>query len=92
MTSHTESVLCAIGIEDDYERDVAIIDIPNAFVPAELTISGRSLFVTMETRCRFADIVVKIAPDVYDIYLERRRTAIACCVSNHQGLVWFHER
>ena len=31
-TSHTESVFCTIGIEAEQNRDVAVIDIPNAFV------------------------------------------------------------
>ena len=40
-TSHTKSVFFTIGIESEEGRDVAIIDIPNAFVQSNLAINGK---------------------------------------------------
>ena len=64
-TSHTESVFCTIGIEEEEERDVAITDIANAFVQTDLAINGKPVFVLMAIRGTLADMLVKIAPEVY---------------------------
>ena len=70
-TSHTESVFCTIGIEAEEERDVAVVDIPNAFVQTDLAIDGKPVFVLMAIRGRLADMLVSIAPDVYGPYLTK---------------------
>ena len=70
-TSHTESVFCTIGIEAEEERDVAITDISNAFVQTDLALNGKPVFVLMAIRGVLADMLVKIAPEVYGPYLTK---------------------
>ena len=70
-TSHTESVFCTVGIEAEEERDVAITDISNAFVQTDLAINGKPVFVLMAIRGTLADMLVKIAPEVYGPYLTK---------------------
>ena len=70
-TSHTESVFCTIGIEAEEERDVAITDISNAFVQTDLALNGKPVFVLMAIRGVLANMLVKIAPEVYGHYLTK---------------------
>jgi hypothetical protein len=45
------------------EREVAIVDIPNAFIQTEVTDKNKRVIVSI---CgMLVDILVKIAPDVY---------------------------
>ena len=59
----TESVIltCMIGAME--EREVTIVDIPNAFIQNEVTDQNKRVIVRI--RGMLVDILVKIAPDVY---------------------------
>ena len=70
-TSHTESVFCTFGIDAEEERDVAVVDIPNAFVQTDLAVDGKPVFVLMAIRGRLADTLVSIAPEVYGPYVAK---------------------
>ena len=72
-TSHTESVFCTFCIDAEEERDVAVVDIPNAFVQTDLAFYGKPVFVLMVVRGRLADMLVSIPPDVYGPYVTKDR-------------------
>ena len=49
-------------------RDVAVVDIPNAFVQTDLVKNGKAVKIIMVIRGKLADILIKIAPEVYGKY------------------------
>jgi hypothetical protein len=68
-TIATEYVLlsCIIGAEE--ERDVAVVDIPNAFVQTHVEKENYMVFIKI--RGILVDILVGIAPDVYKSYVSK---------------------
>jgi hypothetical protein len=59
----TKSVILTSMINTIEEREVAIVDIPNAFIQTEVTDENKQVIVCI---CNMlVDILVKIAPDVY---------------------------
>jgi len=66
-TVATESVLLTCIIDAEEERDVAVIDIPNAFI--QTRIEDESDMATIKLRGVLVDILVDIAPDVYKDYV-----------------------
>ena len=46
-------------------RDVAVVDIPNAFVQTDLIKNEKPVEIIMVIRGRLADLLIEIAPDVY---------------------------
>jgi hypothetical protein len=57
--------LCIINAEQG--RDVAVIDIPNAFIQTQVEDEGDMAII--EIRGVLVEILVKIAPDVYKSYV-----------------------
>ena len=63
QTVTTEEVLLSCIIDAEKERDVAVIDIPNAFIQKQVEYENYMEFINI---CKFlVDILVEIAPDVY---------------------------
>ena len=60
-----QSVFLTCGIEAHEGRDVAIVDIPNAFIQTEH--SGE--MVIMKIKGELAEILVKVCPELYGDYL-----------------------
>jgi hypothetical protein len=65
-TVATESVLLSCIIDAEEERDVAVIDIPNAFV--QTRVEDEKDMAIIKLRGVLVDILVEIAPDVYKPY------------------------
>jgi hypothetical protein len=65
-TVTTESVLLSCIIDAEEERDVAVIDIPNAFIQTRVEDEKDMAFIKL--RGVLVDILVEIAPDVYEKY------------------------
>jgi hypothetical protein len=61
-----ESVLLSCIIDAEEEREVAVTDIPNAFIQTE--VEDQKDMTIIKLRGTLADILVKIAPDVYNAY------------------------
>jgi hypothetical protein len=66
-TVATESVLLSCIIDAEEERDVAVIDIPNAFV--QTRVEDEKDMAIIKIRGVLVDILVEIAPDVYKSYV-----------------------
>jgi hypothetical protein len=66
-TVATESVLMSCIIDTEEERDVAVVDIPNAFV--QTRVENEKDMVFIKIRGILVDILVEIAPDVYNSYV-----------------------
>mgnify|MGYP005605529959 FL=1 len=65
-TVATESVLLTCIIDAEEERDVAVVDIPNAFV--QTRVEDEKDMAIIKLRGVLVDILVEIAPDVYKSY------------------------
>ena len=64
----TKSVILTSMIDAMEEREVAIVDIPNAFIQTEVTDENKRVIVRI---CgMLVDILVKIAPDIYRDYVK----------------------
>jgi hypothetical protein len=63
----TESVLMSCIIDAKEERDVAVVDTPNAFVQTRVENEKDMAFIKI--RGILVDILVEIAPDVYKSYI-----------------------
>jgi hypothetical protein len=66
-TVTTEAVLLLCIIDAEEGRDVAVIDIPNAFIQTRVEDEGDMAIIKI--RRVLVDILVKIAPDVYKSYI-----------------------
>jgi Reverse transcriptase (RNA-dependent DNA polymerase) len=66
-TAALESVLLTATIDALEERDVATIDIPNAFVQTRLENDADKAIMRM--RGRLAELMVKVAPEIYSKYV-----------------------
>jgi hypothetical protein len=62
-TVATESVLLSCIIDTDEHRDVAVVDIPNAFV--QTRIENKKYMAFIKIRGILVDILVEIAPEAY---------------------------
>ena len=65
-TAHLESVLLTATIDALEGRDVATVDVPNAFVQTKL--ERETDKVVMVLHGRLAKLMLEIAPDVYKPY------------------------
>ena len=70
-----ESVLLTATIEAHENRDVAVIDIPNAFVQTDF----EGEMVVMKVRGQLAEILVSMAPEIYKPFV---------CRENNQMVVY----
>jgi hypothetical protein len=66
-TVATESVLLTCIVDAEEERDVAVIDIPNAFIKTR--VQDEKDMVIIKIRGILVDTLVSIAPDVYKPYV-----------------------
>ncbi len=66
-TVATESVLLTCIVDATKERDVAVIDIPNAFI--QTRIENEEDMAIMKIRGVLVDMLLDIAPDVYEPYV-----------------------
>ena len=64
----TEAVLLSCIIDDEEERDVAVIDIPNAFI--QKRVENEKYMVYIRVRGVLVDLLIEIAPDVYGPYVK----------------------
>ncbi len=58
--------------------DVAVVDIPNAFVQTVVSEEDAQHHVIMRIRGQLVDILVSIAPDVYAPYVTTNKTGQKC--------------
>ena len=72
-TSHTEAVFSTATIEALEERDVAIIDLPNAFCQTDVVKDDKPVKIIMIIRGRLAELLCEIAPETYLKYAVRDR-------------------
>jgi hypothetical protein len=68
-TVATESVLLSCIIDAEEERDVAVVDIPNAFVQTRVVNKKDMAYIKIWGI--LVDILVEIAPDVYKSYVSK---------------------
>jgi hypothetical protein len=73
-TVATEAVLLSCIIDAEEGRDVAVIDIPNAFIQTRVEDEGDMAIIKI--RGVLVDILVKIAPDVYKSYVTTDKKGI----------------
>lgn len=66
-TAALKSVLITATNDAQEERDVAIIDIPNAFVQTHLTNEKDKAIIVL--RGKLAELLVKVAPKIYTKYV-----------------------
>ena len=69
-TVTTESVLLTCIIDAEEERDIAIVDIPNAFI--QTCIKDEKDVVIIKLRGILVDILVDIAPDEYKSFVSTK--------------------
>jgi hypothetical protein len=70
-TVATESVLLTCIIDAEEERDVTVIDIPNAFI--QTRIENEKDMLIIKIRGLLVDMLVEIAPDIYKAYVTTDR-------------------
>ena len=73
-TVATESVLLTCIIDAEEERDVAILDIPNAFI--QTRVEDEKDMVIIKIRGVLVDILLEIAPDVYGPYVTEDKKGV----------------
>jgi hypothetical protein len=85
----TESVILTSMIDTIEEREIAIVDIPNAFIQMVVTDKNKRVIVCI---CgMLVDILVKIAPDVYKDYvtsIQRERNCYWLSASMRSMVQW----
>jgi hypothetical protein len=67
LTVATESVLLTLIVDDDEKRDVAIVDISNAFI--QTLVEDKKDWVIIRICGVLVDWLTKIAPEVYTQYV-----------------------
>jgi hypothetical protein len=68
-TAATEAVLFSFIIDAEEGRDMAVVDVPNAFV--QTRVENEKDMDFLKIHGVLVDILVKIAPDVYKSYVSR---------------------
>ncbi len=72
VTAKAVMLTCVIDAQE--ERDVAVVDIPNAFVQTFVSEENAEHSVVVRIRGPLVDILVSIAPDVYGLYVSTTKT------------------
>ncbi len=72
VTAKTVMLTCVIDAQED--QDVAVVDIPNAFVQTVVSEEDAEHHVTVCIRGPLVDILVSMAPDVYGSYVSATKT------------------
>ena len=68
-TASSESIFLTSVIEATEEREVAIVDIPNAFVQTEIKTKPGEDKIIMKIRGSLVDMLVNLDPDLYGKYV-----------------------
>jgi hypothetical protein len=74
-TVTAEAVMLTCVIDAQENRDVAVVDIPNAFVQTVVSDEDAEHRVTVRIRGPLVDILVSMAPDVYGPYVSVTKTS-----------------
>jgi hypothetical protein len=72
MTAKAVMLTCVIDAQED--RDVAVVDISNAFVQTVVSKEDAEHCVTVRIRGPLVDVLVSMAPDVYGPYVSTTKT------------------
>ena len=64
-TTALESILLTMTIDAHEGHDVTIVNIPNAFIQTDIG----DEFITMHLRGKLMELMVKIAPEIYQKYI-----------------------
>jgi hypothetical protein len=85
-TVATESVLLTCIIEADEGRDVATIDIPNAFI--QTRVEDEKDMAIIKIRGILVDMLVDIAPDVYKPYVTTDKKGVKQLIVQCQNAIY----
>jgi len=85
-TVATESVLLTCIIDAEEGRDVAVIDIPNAFI--QTRVEDEKDMVIIKIRGILVDILVEIAPGFYDDYVTKDKKGIKQLLVQCQNAIY----
>jgi Zn-finger protein len=86
-TVATESVLLSCIIDAEEERDVALINIPNAFI--QTRVEDEKDMAIIKIRGVLVDILVEIAPDAYNSYATTDKKGVKqLLVQCHQNALY----
>ena len=85
-TVYTEAVLLSCIIDAEEARDVAVIDIPNAFVQTRVEDEKDMAFIKL--RGDLVDILVDLAPDVYGPYVTTDRKGVKQLIVQCQNALY----
>ena len=85
-TVATEAVLLSCIIDAEEERDVAVIDIPNAFIQTRVEDEKDMAFINI---CGvLVDILVEIAPDVYKLHVTTNKKGVKQLLVQFQNALY----
>jgi len=73
-TATAEAVMLTCVIDAQEDRDILVIDIPNAFVQTVVNEEDAEHHVIVHIRGPLVDILVSIAPDVYGPYVSMNKS------------------
>jgi len=82
----TEAVLLSCIIDAEEERDVAVIDIPNAFIQTRIEDEKDMVFIKL--RGDLVDILVDIAPDIYGPYVTTDKKGVKQIIVQCQNALY----
>jgi hypothetical protein len=89
VTAKAVMLTCVIDAQDN--RDIAVVDIPNAFVQTVVDEEVSDHCVIVYIRGPLVDILVSIAPDVYGPYVSMNKSAqkvlIVECLNTVYGMM-----
>ena len=85
-TVATESVLLSCIIDAEEERDVAVIDIPNAFIQTRIEDEKDMAFIKI--RGVLVDMLVELAPNVYKTYVSTDKKGIKQLIVQCQNAIY----
>ncbi len=88
-TVATELVLLTSMIDSLEDRDVAIVDIPNAFI--QTIVEDDEENIVMRIRGHMVDVLIKVAPKVYGPYIKAdkqgRKQLLVECLNAIYGMM-----
>jgi hypothetical protein len=90
-TVATESILLTCIIDAEEGRDVAVIDIPNAFI--QTRVEDEADMAIIKIRGVLVNMLLAIAPDVYKEYVtEDKKNVKQLIVQCQKCNLWYHGR
>jgi len=78
---------CVIDAQED--RDIVVVDIPNAFVQTVVDEDDAKHRVIVRIRGLLVDILVPIAPDVYGMYVTTNKSGESVDCRVPQRRLWY---